>query len=142
MAATRELQRVNRTLRRMAGTNVRDGGAADSAAADARAIVAARRLCQARFGLDLGDTGWMLLLEAFTARIEGRRLAVTSLGAAGGITRTTAYRWTRRLLERGLLSGVAAREGGRATFVLLADDAAEGIRASLAEARALSSRAG
>jgi len=142
MDATRELERVNRTLRRIAGTAASGrGGAADSAAADARAIIAARRLCQMRFGLEIGDIAWMLLLEAFAARSEGRPLAITSLGAAGGITRTTAYRWTRRLLARGLLSGQAGPEGKRATFVALSDQAAEGVRASLAEARALSSPA-
>jgi DNA-binding transcriptional ArsR family regulator len=137
-AATRELRRVNRALRRIA---IERGGAPDSAA-DARAIIAARRLCQSRFGPEIGDTAWMLLLEAFTARIEGRRLAVTSFGAAGGITRSTAYRWTRRLLERGLLSAQGSPERGRATFVTLSDAAAEHIRASLAEARSLSSRGG
>lgn len=142
MAATRELERVNRTLRRIAGPAAQGRGAADSAAADARAIIAARRQCQLRFGLEIGDIAWVLLLEAFAARIEGRPLAITSLGAAGGITRTTAYRWTRRLLARGLLSGEAAPQGKRATFVTLSDAAAESIRASLAQARALAARAG
>jgi hypothetical protein len=138
IAATRELRRVHRTLRRIATER---GGAPDSAG-DARAIIAARRLCQSRFGPEIGDTAWMLLLEAFTARIEGRRLAVTSFGAAGGITRSTAYRWTRRLIERGLLSVQGNPDRGRATFVTLSDAAAEHIRTSLDEARALSSRAG
>ncbi|HYI49195.1 MAG TPA: hypothetical protein VEX35_12105 [Allosphingosinicella sp.] len=141
-AATRELERVNRTLRRIAGTAAQGRAAADSAAADARAIIAARRQCQLRFGLEIGDVAWVLLLEAFAARSEGRPLATTSLGAAGGITRTTAYRWTRRLLARGLLSGETAPHGKRATFVTLSDDAAEGIRASLVQARALAARAG
>lgn len=136
IAATRELRRVNRALARIATVR---GGASDSAA-DARAIIAARRLCQSRFGPEIGDTAWMLLLEAFTARIEGRRLAVTSFGAAGGITRSTAYRWTRRLIERGLLAIQGPPDRGRATFVTLSDAAADHIRASLAEARALSSR--
>lgn len=138
IAATRELRRVSQALRRIA---MERGGTPDSAA-DARAIIAARRLCQSRFGPEIGDTAWMLLLEAFTARIEGRRLAVTSFGAAGGITRSTAYRWTRRLIERGLLSVQGPPDGGRATFVTLSDAAAAHIRASLAEARTLSSRAG
>jgi hypothetical protein len=138
IAATRELRRVNRALARLATER---GGAPDSAT-DARAIIAARRLCQSRFGPEIGDTAWMLLLEAFTARIEGRRLAVTSFGAAGGITRSTAYRWTRRLIERGLLSVQGEPDRGRATFVILSDAAADHIRTSLAEARALSSRSG
>lgn len=139
IAATRELRRVNHILRRIA---MERGGGPDSAAADARAMIAARRLCQSRFGPEIGDTAWTLLLEAFAARAEGRRLATTSFGAAGGITRSTAYRWTRWLLGRGLLSNQGVAEGGRATYIVLTDDAAEGIRASLAEARALASRAG
>jgi hypothetical protein len=137
LAATRELRRVNNTLRRIA---MERGGTADSAA-DARAMIAARRLCQSRFGPEIGDTAWTLLLEAFAARAEGRRLATTSFGAAGGITRSTAYRWTRWLLDRRLLISLGGAQGARATFVALSDDAAEGIRASLAEARALASRA-
>lgn len=132
------MQRVNRTLRRIAGAAAPGGGPEGNEAAAIRAIVAARRLAQRRFGAEVGDIAWILLLEAYAARLEGQALAVTRLGAAGGVSRSTAHRWARWLIDRGLLAVQPGVERRRATFVALSDDAARRVSACLAEARAVS----
>jgi len=138
-AATRELQRVVRLLRQFmqAGPPEAGGRRAAITAADVQAILAARRLRELCLGADVGDVAWGLLLEAFAEHLEGRRVALTSLGAAEGIPRSTAHRWTRALIDRGLLSSHPDPSDDRITLVALSDDAAERIRTFLASALGL-----
>jgi hypothetical protein len=138
-AATRELQKVVRLLRTFVRTEApRPGRRATITAADVQAILAARRLRDLCLGPEVGDVAWALLLEAFGARLEGRLVALTSLGAGKGIPRSTAHRWTRWLLDRGLLSSRADPGDDRITLVELSDDAAERVRTYLANALSLS----
>jgi DNA-binding MarR family transcriptional regulator len=103
-----------------------------------QAILAARRLRELCLGPEVGDVAWALLLEAFAARLEGRMVALTSLGAGEGIPRSTAHRWTRWLLDRGLLSSHADPSDDRITLVELSEEAAERVRTYLANALSLS----
>jgi hypothetical protein len=140
-AATRELQKVVRLLRHLAGTGAPPPAAARRAeitAADVQAILAARRLRELCLGPEVGDVAWALLLEAFAARLEGRVVPLTSLGAAEGIARSTAHRWTRWLLDRGLLSSNPDPGDDRITLVGLTDEASERMRTYLANAFSLS----
>jgi hypothetical protein len=141
-AATRELHKVVRLLQRLAETGAQSPRAAarsgEITAADVQAILAARRLRELCLGPEVGDVAWGLLLEAFAARLEGRLVALTSLGAAEGIPRSTAHRWTRWLIDRGLLSGHADPGDDRITLVGLTDDAAERLRSFLKNASSLS----
>ena len=138
--ATREIQRLNRTLRRVASAAALGRPETAPSPIDAnyvRAIIAARQLRQVRFGPEMGDIPWILLLEAFAAHLDGRRVTVTSLGTAEGIARSTAHRWTRCLLDQGLLTAHAAKGDQRVTLVGLSEQTATRIRAYLADARAL-----
>ena len=140
-AATRELQRVVRLLRQFMQAGApghAPGRRATITAADVQAILAARRLRDLCLGPEIGDVAWGLLLEAFAEHLDGRRVALTSLGAAEGIPRSTAHRWTRWLLDRGLLSSHADPGDDRITLVALSDDAAQRIRTYLANALSLS----
>lgn len=135
------MQRVNRTLRRLAEAKPNDArppADRDAGAEDIRAIIAARKLRVERFGPELGDVGWALLLEAYAARLDRRRLALTSLGSAEGIARSTAHRWARALLDRGLLTSHATDGDQRVTLVSLSDEGARRLRAYLRDAVALS----
>jgi len=140
-AATRELTKVVRLLRQLT-----DAGAPPRAparpreitAADVQAILAARRLRDLCLGPEVGDVAWALLLEAFAARLEGRLVPLTSLGAAEGIPRSTAHRWTRALIDRGLLTGHADPADDRITLVGMTDEAAGKLRTYLANAAGLS----
>jgi hypothetical protein len=114
------------------------GRRAGITAADVQAILAARRLRDLCLGPEIGDVAWGLLLEAFAEHLDGRRVALTSLGAAEGIPRSTAHRWTRWLLDRGLLSSHADPGDDRITLVTLSDDAAQRIRSYLTNALSLS----
>lgn len=137
-AATRELQKVVRLLRAFARTEApRPARRAEITAADVQAILAARRLRELCLGPEVGDVAWALLLEALAARLEGRLVALTSLGAAEGIPRSTAHRWTRALIDRGLLAGHADPGDDRITLVGLTDEAAERLRAFLTNASSL-----
>ena len=140
-SATRELQRVVRLLRQLTHAGAPPGAAgrrSEITAADVQAILAARRLRNLCLGPEVGDVAWALLLEAFAERLENRLVPLTSLGAAEGIPRSTAHRWTRWLLDRGLLLGHADPGDDRITLVGMSDDAAERVRAYLANARSLS----
>jgi hypothetical protein len=143
MAATRELRRVGRTLRRMAqaGVEVRRT-TPNVGVADVRAVIAARRLRKTCLGPGIGDSAWALLLEAYAARLEGRRVPITGFGAAEGMARSTAHRWTRLLISRGLLSAEPADGERRPALIGLSDEGAKRVRACLAEAARLSPIAG
>lgn len=141
-SATRELHKVVRLLRHLAESGApqprSSGRGAEITAADVQAILAARRLRELCLGPEVGDVAWALLLEAFAARLEGRLVALTSLGAAEGIPRSTAHRWTRWLIDRGLLSSEADPGDDRITLVGLSDDAAGRVSTYLANALSLS----
>lgn len=138
-AATRELQKIVRLLRRFARAQAPPPGRrAQVSAADVQAILAARRLRELCLGPEVGDVAWALLLEAFAEHLEGRRVALTSLGAAEGIPRSTAHRWTRALIDRGLLWSGPDPTDDRVTLVALSDEAAERIGTYLASALSLS----
>jgi hypothetical protein len=141
-SASRELHKVVRLLRHLAASGAPPprgpGRSSEITAADIQAILAARRLRELCLGPEVGDVAWALLLEAFAARLDGRLVALTSLGAAEGIPRSTAHRWTRWLLDRGLLSSQADPGDDRITLVGLSDDAAERVRTYLANALSLS----
>ena len=135
-AVGRELQRVNRTLRRLAAEPGRGRPAIDGASV--RAIIAARRMRDACFEPAVGDLAWTLLLEAYAARLDGRLSVMTGLGAPAGIARSTAHRWTAWLLDRGLLTRHADPQDERIVLIGVSDDAAGRIRAYLAAAIAQS----
>jgi hypothetical protein len=140
MAATRELRRIGRTLRRMSSDPQGREIAAprDIEAADLRAIIASRRLRETCLGPGLGDSAWALLLEAYAARLEGRRIPSTALGMAEKMARSTAHRWTRALIERGLLSSDAPDDDRRVSLIGLSDEGAKRMRACLIGAARLS----
>lgn len=123
-AVSRELNRVNRTLRRIAAAPPRP----QVSGASVRAIVAARRLRDACFDPAIGDLAWAILLEAYAARLDGRLSPMTSFGTPAGIARSTAHRWVGALLERGLLTRHADPRDDRIVFIGLSDDAAGRIR--------------
>lgn len=139
MAATRELRRVGRTLRRMAQAGVEARPTTRNlGAAEVRAIIAARRLRKTRLGAGVGDSAWALLLEAYAACLEGRRIPITGFGVADGMARSTALRWTRLLIARGLLSADPAEGDRRPALIGLSEEGEKRMRACLAEAAALS----
>jgi DNA-binding MarR family transcriptional regulator len=103
-----------------------------------RAAIAARRLRDEHFGPELRDAGWALLLEAYAARLDGRRLAMTELGAEAELAPTTAHRWIAWLVRRGLLVRCPHPQDERIVLVVLADATVDRVRGYLAAALRLS----
>ena len=135
-AVGRELQRVTRSLRRLAAEPAR--ARPEISGASVRAIIAARRMRDACFGPAVGDLAWTLLLEAYAARLDGRLSVMTGLGAPAGIARSTAHRRVAWLLGRGLLTRHADPKDERIVLIGVSDDAADRIRAYLTAALAQS----
>lgn len=133
---SRELQRVNRSLRLLAAAPGR--ARTEMSGESVRAIIAVRRMRDARFDPPVGDLAWTLLLEAFAAHLDGRFSVMTSLGGAAGIARSTAHRWTVWLLERGLLTRHPDPKDERIVLVGVSANAAGRIRTYLAESLAQS----
>lgn len=138
----RELRRLNRMLRRIAPSN--PGTARGRQAIDAplvRAILAARRQRERAMGLAIGEAAWTLLLEAYAAHLEGRRIATTGLGASSGLSRSTAHRWVLWLVEQGLLVRRGDPRDERVGLIALTEECAARLRAYLASTLAVAGAA-
>ena len=113
-----------------------DRGEAGVDAPYIRAMIRARRLRDQYFSGDLfADPAWDILLDLMAARLEGRKVAVSSLCIAAAVPATTALRWIKLLTDRGLLVRVADPEDGRRVHIGLAEEAARVLGACLGQAR-------
>jgi hypothetical protein len=101
-------------------------------AGQVRAIIRARRLRDQYFGGDLfADPAWDILLDLFAARLERRKVAVSSLCIAAAVPATTALRWIKTLTDLGLLVRAADPQDGRRVYIELSPKTAEGVEACL-----------
>lgn len=104
------------------------------AAAQVRALIAARRLREC-FLPDLqGDHAFAMLLELYAARLEGRRIAQTRLGSLAGAPQATAIRTIHALLEAGLIDRSDDPADRRLILLGLTDEAADRMEAYLTRA--------
>jgi DNA-binding MarR family transcriptional regulator len=152
-----EVQRIARTLSDLAGpTAVPFAGMSDAAigfragatpytpppvasvsAADVRAIIRLRRMRDRYFKSDLfADPSWDMLLDLMAARIERKRVPVSSLCIAAAVPPTTGLRWIKTMCDHGLFVRVADPEDGRRVFIELSDGAATAMTAYLSAAKA------
>jgi DNA-binding MarR family transcriptional regulator len=106
-------------------------------AGDVRAIIRLRRLRDRFFRSDLfADPAWDMLLDLMAARLDGMRVAVSSLCIAAAVPPTTALRWIKTMSDNGMFVRVADPEDGRRVFIELSDSAASGLTAYLRAAKA------
>jgi DNA-binding MarR family transcriptional regulator len=103
-------------------------------ASTVRTIIAARWLRREYLGFDAGDPEWSLMLELYSARLEGRQVHQTGLSVAAGVPQSTALQATRRLVEAGIFTTKPDPRDGRKLLVALTAPAAERIRSYLAAA--------
>jgi hypothetical protein len=97
-----------------------------------RAIIRARRLRDEYLGPSLfADPAWDMLLELTAARLEGRRVSISSLCIASAAPATTALRWIRVMEDRVLIERHADPQDGRRIHVSLTDATAEKMVALL-----------
>jgi hypothetical protein len=101
-----------------------------------RSIIRARRLRDHFFRGELfADPAWDMLLDLMAARVEGQRVAVSSLCIAAAVPPTTALRWIKTLCDQGLFVRVADPEDGRRVFIELSPDTATMMEAYLKSAQ-------
>jgi DNA-binding MarR family transcriptional regulator len=95
-------------------------------------MIRARRLRDRFFHSEIfADPAWDMLLDLFAARLEKRRVAVSSLCIAAAVPPTTALRWIKSLSDQGLFVRIADAEDGRRVFIELSDGAAAAMEAYL-----------
>jgi hypothetical protein len=115
---------------------------AQADAAFIRSLLRARRLRAHYFRADLfADPAWDMLLDLMAARLEGKRVAISSLCIAAAVPMTTALRWIGVLAEGGLVVRVADPGDGRRAYVELAEATARALQSWLREARKMGATA-
>lgn len=86
-----------------------------------RAHIKARRLRERFFDPGLfADPAWDILLDLAAARLEGREVSVSSLCIAAAVPTTTALRWIKAMVDRGLLERAPDPDDARRAFIRLA----------------------
>lgn len=117
------------------GSKPLDDCEADEPPVDAgfvRGVIRARRLRDQYFrGGMFADPAWDMLLDLMAARLEGNRVAVSSLCIAAAVPATTALRWIKALTDRGLFVRSADPQDGRRVYIELSDEAARALGAYL-----------
>lgn len=94
-----------------------------------RKVIRARRLRARYFAEDLfADPAWDMLLDLLQAEISHLRVPVSSLCIAAAVPATTALRWLKTMVKRGLFLRRADPHDGRRVFVELAPVASEAMR--------------
>lgn len=94
-----------------------------------RSVIRARRLRSRYFPEDLfADPAWDMLLDLLQAEITQLRVPVSSLCIAAAVPATTALRWLKTMVTKGLFVRRADPHDGRRVFVELAPDASRALR--------------
>ena len=98
---------------------------------DARLVrqVIAKRQARAKFfDAELfADPAWDMLLDLTAARVERKRVSVTSLCIASAVPPTTALRWIGQMVDAGLFIRVEDETDRRRAFIDLSDRAVDAM---------------
>ncbi|SFG31647.1 hypothetical protein SAMN05518801_11614 [Novosphingobium sp. CF614] len=73
------------------------------------------------------DPAWDMLLDLTAARVEHKRVSVTSLCIASGVPPTTALRWIGQMIDAGLFQRVCDDSDRRRAFIELTEKAADAM---------------
>ncbi|MFT3966560.1 MAG: winged helix DNA-binding protein [Sphingobium sp.] len=105
-------------------------------AEEVRVLLQARRLRERFLPSDLfADPAWDMMLDLLGARIDGKRVSVSSLCIASAVPPTTALRWIAQLTERGIFERSNDPDDARRVFISLSDEAAGNLSGWFAAAR-------
>ncbi|HEV2746005.1 MAG TPA: MarR family winged helix-turn-helix transcriptional regulator [Allosphingosinicella sp.] len=122
-----------------AGEGSEAEGGVQISAGRIRAIIRARRHREQYFNSAFfADPAWDMLLDLMAARLERKRVAVSSLCIAAAVPPTTALRWIKTLSDHGLFVRHADPQDGRRVYIELSDKAAAAMEAYLKTAERLS----
>ena len=101
-----------------------------------REVIRARRLRAQFFDEELfADPAWDMMLDLLQAEIAQLRVPVSSLCIAAAVPATTALRWLKMLVSKGLFIRRADPHDGRRVFVELAPVTSEKLRRYFAQAQ-------
>lgn len=101
----------------------------DPSARMVRATIRARRLRDQHFTSELfADPAWDMLLDLYAARLEGRRVSVSSLCIAAAVPPTTALRWIGTMHDADLFEREPDPTDRRRAHIRLTDRAAGAMR--------------
>jgi hypothetical protein len=115
------------------GAREEGGEAAGSDPVFVRSIIRSRRMRDQFFRGELfADPAFDMLLDLYAARLEGNRVAVSSLCIAAAVPATTALRWIKALTDKGLFVRQADPQDGRRVYIGLSDEAARAMGRYLA----------
>jgi hypothetical protein len=138
-----EVSRIAATLARLsAGPGIPPRALERAPAADVpalsvetvRNVIRARRLRARYFPEDLfADPAWDMLLDLLQAEIAQLRVPVSSLCIAAAVPATTALRWLKTMVAKGVFVRRADPHDGRRVFVELAPEASQALRRYFAE---------
>jgi hypothetical protein len=112
-------------------SKISEGGEAAAATPDTirmllRREIKARRLRERMLPEGLfADPGWDILLDLTLARLEERQTPVSSLCIAASVPTTTALRWIKTLLDRGLIERRPDPDDRRRHYIHLCDESFE-----------------
>ncbi len=81
------------------------------------------------------DPAWEMLLDLLQAEIRHLRVPVSSLCSAVAVLATTALRWLKTMVSRGIFVRPADPLDGRRVFVEMAPDASSALTRYFAELR-------
>ena len=127
----RDAQRIAQAISELAEARPADS-ARPVSAPRIRAHIRARRLRDRFFsGALFADPAWDMLLDLGAARLEGRQVSVSSLCIAAAVPTTTALRWVKTLVDRGLFQRESDPDDARRAFIHLAPQAASALEACL-----------
>lgn len=100
-----------------------------------RATIRARRLRDQHFPSELfADPAWDMLLDLYAARLEGRRVSVSSLCIAAAVPPTTALRWIGTMHDANLFGREPDPTDKRRAHITLTERAAAAMRGYFAAA--------
>ena len=117
-------------LRRLADSMLPPAPSPPVDATFVRQVIRGRRERDNHFDDDLfADPAWDMLLDLYAARLEERRLSVSSLCAAAAVPPTTALRWITVLCSRGLVVRASDPVDTRRILVTMTDDAFDRVSA-------------
>ena len=109
------------------------GSKAEATAQDIRTVIRSRRLRAQYFADGLfADPAWDMLLDLFAARLEQRRVSVSSLCIAAAVPPTTALRWIGTMHEEGLFERQADSTDRRRAYIALSEKGFEAMKTYIA----------
>jgi hypothetical protein len=131
-ALSAEASRIAEQLARLAEAQRVDPAPTTVDAQLVRRILKLRRDRERYFPAEIfADPAWDMLLDLTAARLEGKRVPVSSLCIAAAVPTTTALRWIRSLTEAGIFDRYTDPTDARRSHIEIAEPAAGAMFAYL-----------